>query len=292
MTSRCFPLAVLFLCLVTISALAQPSATVRLSPRLQQWKTEIESARGGRVVAARVFMEPVKKLVFLPKDAEQRPVITLYLKNQNFLNEFLATHAMNINHEGADGWNHIVLLNMSRVNEWGLYEEQVLAHEFGHIWLYAQNYVFPSYEGKELSCLSMLATDAVQHVLIREEMESRDFHYNEYMLDMLEQTVAALEQAEPGSGDKLPVCPLMAKLLLWTDVRMSQSAETWTGFDRFEAAMERVYPLLGKMASECCEMLRKADLSDMKAYQITLENMLHKYYGFAEQVIGSDRPAR
>ena len=54
------------------------SAAVVLSGPLAEWKQEIEETGEGKVILARVYTDRRRNLIFLPKDAEQRPILRRY----------------------------------------------------------------------------------------------------------------------------------------------------------------------------------------------------------------------
>jgi len=285
--------ALAFLVVVAMlpGAVAQPTAKVALTKRLAEWRDEIEALGRGKMVLARVYADPQRTRVYLPPDADERPIIVQYLRNTNFLKDFLATHAVNINHKGSDGWYYIILVNMSRAAEWDGHEEAVLANQFGHAWLYAENYPFPTYEGKSNSCMAMLAVDAVQHVIIQDELKRRSISYAEYWIPLLEKMLGNLRRDDTPASAKLPPCFLIGKLVLWVEVRLTLSPETWADYTAFNAAMAKKYPILAKQQDEIYRLIAGKRLRDVDVYQRVLENVLNSIYGFAKLVLGVEVPA-
>ena len=268
----------------------QPSAAVVLGPKLVKWRDEIEATGNGKVILARVYTDKKRGLVHLPRDAGQRAILVRYFRNKNFLRQFLSNYATTINYRGKEGKFSFILLNMGRSSEWGVHENAVLAHEFGHVWLYVHNYASPVFEGNRDSCIGVFAGEAVQRVLVREEIERRGIPYREFWISQLDQVLKHLQQGDGPAFDQMPICTKMAQIVLWLDVRLGLSPKVWKNYDPFLKAMAHRYPLLKQFTGELYQRLRSADLHDPKHYQRTMENVLYLMYGFAEQVLGMKPP--
>lgn len=264
-----------------LQAGTEPSAAVRLSDRLAGWKAEIEAVRASKVVLARIYIDRDRNEIILPADAEERPLLRHYFFNPAFIAEFTHMHAANLTHIEEGRLVHFVLLNMARVEEWGAEEEAVIAHEFGHIWLFVNDYPAPAFEGRSDSCVAIQAGDAVQHVLIRDQMRRRGIDFNPYWVRNLRVQLEALENVGPEAFRSLPVCRQMAMLTQWVDVRLGLSAERWEDYDRYEAAMERSFPHLKEPAAEIARMLEGAGLSEPEAYTAALRAVLLKMSALA-----------
>lgn len=243
-----------------------PSATVLLSPPLAQWKEEIEAAGPGKVVLARVFTDGARNQILLPEDAGERPLLRQYFLNPAFVAEFVHMHAATVNHLGPGGPVHFILLNMARSAEWDGHEDAVLAHELGHVWLFVNNYPAPAFEGREDSCVAIQAGDAVQHVLIREEIRRRGIDLLPFWTRNLKTQLETLEAHEPGDFAGLPLCRQVSLLTQWVDVRLGLSPESWKDYERFSQAMTRCFPWLAAAAGELAELLARADLRDPELY--------------------------
>jgi hypothetical protein len=258
-----------------------PSAKVQLSDRLSRWKQEIEAVRGSKVVLARIYTEASRNEIILPADVEERPLLRQYFLNPAFIAEFTHMHAANLTHKQDGRLVHFVLLNMARAAEWGGREEAVIAHEFGHIWLFVNNYPAPAFEGRIDSCVAIQAGDAVQHVLIRHEMRRRGIDFHPYWIRNLQAQLEALERAGPQAFRSLAVCRQMALLTQWVDARLGLSAESWEEFDRYQEAMARSFSHLEEPAEQIAGMLRNVDLSDVEAYTAALRAVLLKMWALA-----------
>jgi hypothetical protein len=109
---------------------------------------------------------------------------------------------------------------------------------FGHIWLKAKRYPAPAYQGGESACLSVHALDAVQHILIRQEMERRGVAWKAPWFAGL----AALRQMEqtPGAAGGVGRCQTLSQVAMWVDVALG--AGDWPGQPAFLAALRRRFP--------------------------------------------------
>ena len=286
MRIRAIGMAFALLFLASPGAWAQPSAAVVLSAPLVEWREEIEAAGEGKVILARVFMDRNRMNVYLPDDAEERPIIAGHLQNQAFLNQFVQTHAMSINFpvEG-EPTRHIVLLNMAREEAWEGNEDAVIAREFGNIWLYVKNYPAPAYDGGPNACLSVLANNIVQARVIREELSERGFDYDAYWLPQLERAIPQMEATEAQPIEEIPTCELISKLALWLDIKLSYTPEDWPHYERFLAAMGKRYPVLRSMVEQLSGSLEHSDLHEKGEYERVLTNTVHSLHGFVQLVL-------
>ena len=262
----------------------EPSAKVVLSAPLVEWKQEIEAARPGRLVVARIHHDAQRNAVMLPRDIDRRPVLVRYFRNPSFVREFLATHAMNLNHQGPEGRIYFVLLNMARAAEWGEHEEAVLAHEFGHVWLFARHFPFPEYQGQADSCAAIVGGDAVQHIVIRAEMRRRGIQFLPYWIANLEKTLAALEG--DASLESLPRCRRLSQVSVWLDVRMGLPAEEWPLRDRLIAALTRRFPDLEPAVDDLYSMLAGQNVHEYEIHEQVLKKALLRVYALFDTLAG------
>lgn len=261
-----------------------PSAAVSLSPALAKWKEEIVAVRHSKVVLARVFTDRARNELILPADAAERPILRQYFLNPAFVAEFVHMHAATLNHIGAGGPMHFIVLNMARAEEWAGYEDAVLAHELGHVWLFVHNYPAPAFEGRENSCIAIQAGDAVQHVLIREEMRRRGIEFLPFWKRNLATQLETLLAHRPADFAGLPLCRLASLLTQWVDVRLGLSPQTWADYDRFSEVMTRSFPVLAPAVAEVVELLSGADLHDRDAYARVQREVLARMYRLADEV--------
>ena len=157
-----------------------------LTGPLDEWRLEIEKT--GPQTVYLLAMAPGAPV---PAGTAHQAILEQFTDNPNFQQQFSKAQALSISYSGPEGRLSFVLLNTKQTPAED--EPYVIAHEFGHLWLKAQRYPAPAYLGGPSSCLSILAGDAVQHVLIREEMDRRKIAWREAWLRSL---VSALEGLE------------------------------------------------------------------------------------------------
>lgn len=234
------------------------------SAALSEWKQQIE-ARGGRpVYLVRVSQDKQKNQISLPEDAPQQAVLRRYLSDASFASSLVRAHALSLNYAGKEGKFHFILLNLGTREQWSDYEEALVAHELGHLWLFAQNYPVLSFGAGEEGCLSTNASDMVQHVLIRQELENRKISYRPFWMRNLKVAQAELEQMSTASS--LPRCQRWTLLESWVDVGLGLSAESWEGHAGFLDLLAAKAPGLRETAEEITESLRENDLRDRQVY--------------------------
>lgn len=211
------------------------SAHVRFSQPLQNWAQEIERTSGGTVRAVRVYTDPLRNELRIPEDAPRPDLIAHYLRDAGFRAQFAAAHALTVNHTGARGKTHLILLNMARSNEWNGEEEGLLAHELGHAWLDARGFASPAYVPGRRSCVSVLAGDIVQHVLIRAETERRGVSQRRYWI---RQVRAGGPQP---AGDP---CQRLIQLARLVDARLGLEGTDRAVLERLESEYQTAAPEL------------------------------------------------
>jgi len=280
-------LIVAIMWLAGLAAFAAPqSARVALSGPLAEWKSEIESLGPHKIVLARVYYDTVRRGFHLPRDAPERPLIVEFLRDPNFLKQFVAMHAATVRRKQDGRTIHIILLNMGRQPEWGGHEEVLIAQELGRVWLYANDYAEPAYDGTDQACLGIQAADLLQRRIIRRELRRRGFDFDAYRLPLLEAALERMEKAAARPAEEIPTCELMSKLVLWVDVRLGAVDRPWPHRKRFLQALRRLYPILERTANDLYRELAPLDLAgDRKTYERTLQTVLHTMYGFVRLVL-------
>jgi len=265
--------------LLTATMPAQPPVNldvVTLSDSMAAWRAEIEQSDGGELVPVRFFHDPDGNRAHLqmPDRPDQSSVLTRYLQTPGFREALEATYALNLNYSGLEGVFHFVILNMTRADEWRHYEEAVLAHEFGHVWLNARGYAAPEFDGAENSCVAMVSGDAVQHIMIRQELRRRRIPYLAYWISKLDSTREALEA---GVGGDLPDCRLLTLMGEWLDVRLGLSPAVWQGYDQYVHQMQRSFPMLAEEVEALAAMLEGRDVEDPETYQALLRQVSARF---------------
>ena len=254
---------VVSLLLTAQAALAAPP----LSERLETWKREIEQ-RGELLVVVRIETDRETNQLRIPPDTPRRALLAPLLASQGLAGQFVQTHAMTLNLEAMEGRIHFVLLNMARAAEFKDAEEPLLAHEFGHAWLDALGFRAPDVAGEAQPCLAIQAGDIVQHILIRSEIERRGFVFRDYWIRNLDQALDALkkEGAPGGAG----ACDALARIALWTDVKLALSADSWSRYGEFDQAFRRRFPLLAETVDELVTVLKAVDVTALERFRRAL----------------------
>jgi hypothetical protein len=134
----------------------------------------------------------------------------------------------------------------------GRERKAVLAHEFGHVWLYAANYPFPQFEEPD-SCIAIQAGDAVQHIIIRDEVRRRGIAYLPYWIGNLERLPRCWEDGTAGIRERC----FVASTQVWRG-----SIAAWpigrhlSDYKRFLAANRRSFPKLESHVEELAGCFR------------------------------------
>lgn len=239
-------------------ALALVAAVVPpLSERLESWKREIEQ-RGERVVITRIETDRETGQIRIP------PGTPRLLAEPRLLEQFARTHAMTLNQPDGGGRVHFVLLNMARAAEFKDAEEPLLAHELGHVWLDALGFHSPDVASESQPCLAIHAGDIVQHILIRKEIARRGIPFQDYWIHSLETALDALkkENAPPAAGP----CDSLARIALWTDVRLGLGPESWSRYAEFDQTFRRRFPDLAGTVDELVTVLNAVDVTARERY--------------------------
>jgi hypothetical protein len=237
---------------------------------LAKWKADIEATGKTTIVLARVFTDTTRNELVLPEDTEFRPILSRLLASSSFVQQFVQTHAMNVNAKTGVRPVSVVFLNMARSGDWEGQEDAVVAHEFGHIWLHAQGYQAPQSVGG-LSCEAVHAGDIVQHVLIREQMRTRGIDYLPFWIRSLNTALDHLNDTEQAAADP---CQRISRLALWVDVELGLTDKQWPRRQALLAAFRRHFHDLGPRADTIASALRRRNLHDRRTYQATMQWVL------------------
>jgi hypothetical protein len=180
------------------------------------------------------------------------------LRDPDFQRQFAMMQAAMVSHRtgGTDRW--VVILNMDLYESWKGYEEALLGHELGHIWLRARRLPTPAFRGGDYGCLAVHTGDVVQHVLIRAEMDRRGIDHRGFLMKNLDDSARAMEERK-AAGDP---CAWARQAALWVDARLAFAAHPWPGRARYEAAATAMFPESGKAAAEIIDLIAGLDLDD------------------------------
>ena len=241
--------------LLALAALVQ--AQVELTPALQRWHAALEKG-GVRVLFARVHTDSERNLLILPAETPERPLFAAMLAQRSFVEMFVHAHALTANLPRAS----LVFLNMKRAAEWEGYEEALLAHEMAHIALNARG--FDRVRAPDLApCQVTHATNIVQHVLVRRELQARGIDEVGFRIRLLQ---AVASTAAEAAADSDSVCDKARRLEMWVDTALGLTNRQWPGRTDFLALLRERWPELAEPAAALIAKLEGLDLVDRAAY--------------------------
>lgn len=234
---------------------------------MTEWQRSIQEVGKIAVVLLRLPANAQTTVLTLPPETPRRELLATYTDQVGFVSQYRGAQAMTVNYVGTEGRVSFVLINPLLAGT-GAAEEAVIAHEFGHIWLKAKRYPAPAYTGGEAACLSVHALDAVQHILIRDEMERRGVQWKEPWFAALEAALRQME-TEPGAATGVSRCQTLGQAAMWVDVALG--AGDWPKRDSFLAALRRRFPAIVPAAEEITEHLRKVEVVEPGGHRAALE---------------------
>ena len=235
-----------------------------LTGPLEMWRLEIE-----KTGPQKVFLLQMAPGDPVPAGTKYTDILQQFTDNPNFQDQFSKAQALSITYQGPEGRLSFVLLNSRQTPKED--EPYVIAHEFGHLWLKALRYPAPAYFGGPSSCLSILAGDAVQHVLIRGEMDRRKIDWREPWLRSLRSALGALEaQENPPPPDR---CQAVTQAVLWIDVALGLDEAQWPERKRFLELLARQFPVIQPVAGELAAELKKENLTMKPDHQRALQTV-------------------
>lgn len=244
---------------------------------LDTWREEIESLSAGKIVLVRVETEQPENVLRIPAEFPGRAVIARLLTQEPFVRQLVQSHALNVNYTGEEGAFHFILLNMARAADWQGREADLLAHEYGHIWLAAKGYKSPAYADR---CLAIAAGDIVQHILVREEAARRGFDYPAFWKQThdawLEKEAAVTEQPS------LDACQKLLLVSEWVDATLAFEEGGWANRDAYLRLLSQRHPTLQPVVEELAAWLSDADLWDHGTYQSALQHVARTIARMAE----------
>ena len=256
----------LFALMLAVSAIAaEPSGRVELSPSLNAWKAEL-TATGRMVFLARIYL--IDGQWTLPADTEQRRAFAHIAEDPSMAKQLANAHAMTVNLEGYGRRASFIFLNMARHSEWRGFEDAIIAHEFGHVYLHVRGYRSPGVGPGTPVCEAAHVGDMVQHILIRQEMKRRGIDYVPWMAGTLEPVVERLRKPGPSPNS---YCDQLARLSMWLDASLGLTAEDWPQLPEFLSLMQRSFPELESIEANLRDGLAALDVSGPAGYEAGLK---------------------
>ena len=243
--------------IVAILLLAQ---ILSLTGLLANWATEISQQSGAKVVV--IELEPGK----LPQQEPHRTIARQHFATPSFQQLFLSAQALSLN--PPSGKYQYIFVNRLLAPKDPEALTGLLAHELGHLWIKAQGYAAPKYLAGEAGCLSVTTGDALQHILMRDEMDRRGIIWRP---GLVRQFIPALEKMAQDDQDdqhpQVPRCQRLAQVLLWLDVELGISDKDWDQRIRFLNLMEKRFPEVAIKGKQLAAELAKLDLRDKQVHR-------------------------
>jgi len=263
------------------------SGRVELSERLQKWQAEIAALDRGKLVLARVYVR--NGAYILPDDVEERDLLVRFFGQYEFRSQFVRTHAININVDTPKPVSFVVL-NMDRMKESGVSEEEFLSHELGHAWLHQRNLRAPALVPGMLACEAIHTGDVVQHVLIRREQARRGIDYKKGWVGDLEKAYQALKKAPAETAPPADLCLRLHRLSLLVDLAMGLEAEDWPNRSAYAARLTAGDPLLAELVQRQVRLLSALELENRIDYYAALGAVRSSSTLLIQQLVEQTRP--
>ncbi len=199
-------------------------------------------------------------------DPEGFELVHAQLADPGFRRQFALMNAAMISQRVQGKDRQVILLNRAREGAWKGFEEALIGHELGHIWLRARKLPAPAFTGGEFACLAVHTGDVVQHVLIRAEMDRRGIGHREFLMRSLDASTEAMERLE-ASADS---CAWVRQAAIWVDARLAFESKPWPGRDRYEAAALRRFPEAAPAVAAIIDGIAGLELNDPFAHRKAL----------------------
>lgn len=181
---------------------------LNLPDAVLQWKSEIEAKLGSAIP--------------IVQSAEEAPELAAYFANPSFQAAVDRAQALTLSLRSEGQLRPYVILNWARLRQSPNDPAMLVAHELGHIWLQANGFFPPKFDGSPAACLAIHAGDVVQHERIRREMDRRSLDWRSgYQLDY-EASLAAARLADRVPAG--PPCLRAQRLSLMMDLRLGFAA--------------------------------------------------------------------
>lgn len=238
-----------------------------LTPRLEDWRREIEKAGNAQVAVGRVEWDRKENTLSLARETPLRDLFVEYLKNESFARAFVSTHAVLVTRRSEDGSaRYLIFVNLGRRDEWAGHEEALLAHELAHASIRMRGFPTPFYQEGPPGCPSIHAGNILQHILMRKELRNRGIDHAAYQRASLERG-APVEGTVPGGHRG---CTLVAAVAERIDVELGLRDTGWPGLAAYEANARRQWPEAESEAREIMAYLREKDLDHLQTHREAL----------------------
>lgn len=244
-----------------------------LPPRLEEWRKEIEAGGDSRILLARVNWDRQANTYSLPPDTPQREWFSQYLRDPEFAAQFQRVHAITASRREGDRFLFLIFLNRGLLNQWGEFEEALIAHELFHAWFIAQKYPVPRSQPGKAGCLSVATLDLVQHVVMRDELRKRGVDHAKYQ--RRKRDIVVEEGARLPAGTETDPCLRVSAVSEWVDMRLELGPDS-----EYEAMAERLFPGIGAIGVEFAGYLSTRDLRDRAVHREALAFVFYRLREF------------
>lgn len=251
-------------------------------PVLDVWRGEIEAAGGVPVLVAEVEFDPGGEQMRLPEGIRGRALFAHYLRQDEFVRQFVHMRGVMVHHRGWDGEAFLVMLNGARRAEWEPHMAALVGHELGHAWLRVKRYPEIMPKPGDPACLAIHTGDIVEHVLIRRELDRREISHRGYAVESYAAALAAMKQREDGEGirqARQDACVALRQTALWVDARLGLGTAQWPELAEYETEARRVFPGLEEHVSAIEALVGAAALEDPVEAKAALEAVAGRLRG-------------
>lgn len=260
--------------------LAMPLAALDLTPRLADWKTEIERESGIAVSIAEVQFNAAGDEMRLPPDTPRSELMGRYLSSQEFAAEFRHMFAVMVHHKDVEPGDFLIMLNGARRKDFAGAEEAVIGHELGHAMLRARRYPTPAFVPGVSGCLAIHSGDIVQHILIRAELDRRGIAHVPFWLRSLDSAADAMAAASLPQRDR---CARVRQVAQLVDVRLGLRGVDWAGREKYESAVRSRFPEVERTAGDIVAYLENLDVRDKPAHDAAVRFVFQRLKDLAQR---------
>lgn len=239
------------------------------------WAADIERLTQSKIIVMR--LSPGE----LPADEPHRSVARKHFSDPVFLQMFSAAQALSLNPSGPAGPFQYIFLNAKLAPQDQGALNGLLGHELGHLWIRALGYPTPRYATGEAGCLSVATGDALQHILMRGEMDRRGIEWRSGFVNQLELALAKMKEPLPKEPAKTPRCQMLAQISLWLDVDLGLKEKDWSHREEFLQLLGKRFPAVAEQGRILSKDLADVNLADKDVHRRELQRVFTQLKGFA-----------
>lgn len=267
---------------------ATPLMALDLSPKLVEWKAEIEREGGIPVLIGEVLPTVDGDGFHLSGNVPHRELFSQYLSQPEFAAQFKLMYAVMVSHNGPQSSALLIMVNGARRAEFAGYEDAVVGHELGHAQIKARRYPAPRFLPGVSGCLAISTGDVVQHILIRAEMDRRGIAREPFWIKSLDEASAVMAgSGVRPAGDRCAAVRQAAQLI---DVRLGLRDASWPGRERYESQVGRLFPEVEQPVDAVVAYLADKDVTGKIVHQRALEFVFDKLKNLAVQSAENKTP--